>query len=138
MRHLLRSIETKTSTGLAIKPRDKYLIFIRRRTGGQRPPARCLESQGFTTNTLDEIENTFFEGPPDRLSALRCPDCGDRLMYSMWRGERDSTAPAGRRYRCGVSIYCNGSCINVKSRLDGFCPGWAESIEDWEAFSKNL
>jgi hypothetical protein len=87
---------------------------------------------------LDKIVTDFLSGDMQRLRDHRCPKCGGRLHFSVAR--RDGTVPdiPGRRYAAGISIYCVGACNYMLCHLDGFCPAWAESVSDWDAFSERL
>ena len=91
-----------------------------------------------TMDDIERIENEFLSGNLAALRNQRCPTCGGYLLYSVYKGTEVSNAPPGRRFRCGISIYCLGNCNRMKSHLDGYCPAWAEGISDWEEFSTTL
>lgn len=84
---------------------------------------------------LREIEFYFGAGCLDKLSQLRCPTCQGFLYFSVAKGER---RPENGRLECGISIYCAGFCDRMLSHIDGYCPVWAENIDDWDDFSQKL
>lgn len=86
---------------------------------------------------LDMIEKDFLRGDLERLRSHRCPGCGGTLAYSIYKGDYSPDAPPGRRYRSGMTISC-ASERRMLSHFDGFCPAWAEDVEDWAAFSRNI
>ncbi len=87
---------------------------------------------------LGVLENDFLAGRLDQLKGRECPVCGQKgvLMHSVYKELFNADAPPGRRYKSGISIYCLGACNSMISHLDGFCPAWAEGIEDWEKFTQ--
>jgi|HigsolmetaAR201D_1030396.scaffolds.fasta_scaffold05076_7 hypothetical protein len=89
-------------------------------------------------NAIDKLEQDFFNGNIEALKGRHCPICNGRLLFSVSKGTTNASAPRGRRIRCGVSIYCLGKCNTMLSHLDGFCPLWAEEINDWNQFSLKL
>lgn len=84
------------------------------------------------------LEDDFLAGKLDELKDRRCPRCGGRYLYSVYKAVETVGQIPGRRFRCGISIYCIGVCNTMVSHLDGFCPAWAESVSDWSAFSNGL
>ena len=91
-----------------------------------------------TVNEIDALEQDFLTGRIEALRGRPCPVYGGHLLYTVAKGEVIPGAPTGRRYRCGMSIYCLGSCNTMLTHLDGFCPSWAEDISDWREFSMKL
>lgn len=90
-------------------------------------------------NALDQLEEEFLAGDLYRLRMRECPVCGRLgLLFSVAKIPVDLAAPPGRRYRAGISIYCRNECNSMISHMDGFCPAWAENIEDWAIFSDDL
>ena len=87
---------------------------------------------------IDEIEDTFLAGNLKMLKGLRCPNCEGFLSFSIALGAENPRQPLGRRFRCGINIYCVGDCQTMISHMDGFCPAWAETISDWDSFSTKL
>lgn len=87
---------------------------------------------------IDEIDSDFWFGNIAALQGKFCPKCGGRLMYSVYKGNLIPNASVGRRYQCGVSIYCVGECNSMLVHGDGYLPAWAETIQDWDQFSKDL
>jgi len=87
---------------------------------------------------IDDVEIDFLNGNVDTLKYRKCPICGGSLIFSIYKGKEQFAKPPGRRYQAGISIYCIGTCNTMLSHLDGFCPSWAEDIEDWDEFSENL
>jgi hypothetical protein len=90
------------------------------------------------TIEMNKIEEDFAQGNLTALRQRRCPMCGGKLSFSLYRGHRFSAGPWTGRYECGGRIYCVGDCNTMLSLWDGVCPEWAEDIKDWEAFSKEL
>jgi hypothetical protein len=87
---------------------------------------------------IDEIENSFLKGDVEDLKKQRCPFCVGALFFSVSKVSESRQAEPGRRWKSGISIYCDGQCKKLLSHMDGFCPSWAEDIEDWERFSADL
>lgn len=88
---------------------------------------------------IAELEDDFLEGKLDTLFARKCPQCGQEgILYSVAKQLRDLTERAGRRYTTGISIYCRAECNTMLTHLDGYCPAWAEDVEDWQQFSDVL
>lgn len=96
------------------------------------------ESSDDKTERLETLENDFLKGDLGKLKRRACPVCGEKgtLSFSVAKRPENLLAVAGRRFSAGISIYCTGSCNQMISHLDGFCPAWAEHIEDWAAFSE--
>lgn len=90
-------------------------------------------------NRIDQIEDAFVAGDLQVLRELRCPFCAGALSYSIVKHLPPlSGAPPGRRYRAGYFIFCRGQCERLLSHFDGLCPEWAEEIEDWDMFRRQL
>jgi hypothetical protein len=87
---------------------------------------------------VEEVEDAFLAGDTEALRRAACPICEGRLFYTVAKGEVLTHATPGRRVRCGISIYCRGRCGIMLSHLDGYCPEWAESVDDWGEFSAAL
>jgi hypothetical protein len=87
---------------------------------------------------MNEIETLFLEGNIKALKNVKCSDCEGNILFSVYKDKKILDAPKGRRIKSGISIYCIGKCNTMKSHLDGYCPFWAEEIDDWVAFSNNL
>jgi len=88
---------------------------------------------------IDAITGAFFEGKVDQLKHRYCPICnGGKLLFKVSKHVSDLEATPGRRYKANVYIYCDGVCDAMISYTNGYCPGWAEEIDDWERFSAEL
>lgn len=88
---------------------------------------------------LAALENDFLRGNLSLLKTRACPVCKTAgcLTYAVAK-QPPLPGPPGRRIKAGISICCTGPCNYMISLLDGFCPQWAEEIEDWEAFSQEM
>ena len=90
--------------------------------------------------SIDALENDFLAGKLEALKHRVCPVCGAQgaLKYAVAKTSFEPAAEPGRRYQAGISIYCLGNCNSMIAHLDGFCPAWAEAVDDWEQFSAAL
>ncbi|HSI84076.1 MAG TPA: hypothetical protein VK970_09860 [Candidatus Methylacidiphilales bacterium] len=91
-------------------------------------------------NTIESLEDDFLHGDLTLLAMRACPRCGEvgTILFSVCKSPATPDAVAGRRYKAGISIYCKGPCDYMLSHLAGFCPAWAEEVNDWAAFSQEL
>ena len=90
-------------------------------------------------DTLEQLEEDFLLGRIETLRWRACPTCGEfGLLFSVNRKSFNPHALPGRKYRSSINIWCRGTCNSMISHLDGFCPEWAENIDDWDEFSDKL
>lgn len=87
---------------------------------------------------MDKVENLFLEGQLDELRGCCCPKCAGPLYFAISPLISSGKQEPGRRFKCGITIWCRGDCDAMVSHLDGFCPEWAEGITDWDLFNKKL
>jgi hypothetical protein len=87
---------------------------------------------------IEYIEILFINGDIKQLKLERCPTCKGKMSFYISKFERFESSPKGRRIKCGMTIYCVGKCRIMLSHGDGYCPAWAEEIEDWEKFNSDL
>ncbi len=88
---------------------------------------------------IELIEDNFLEGNIAELKNKLCPICEKgKLKFYIAKVQDTGKGEPGRRYKSGITIYCIGKCDSMISHLDGFCPAWAENIEDWDKFNREL
>ncbi len=89
--------------------------------------------------SIELIEDIFLQGNIEQLKNMRCPICmRGKLKFYIRKFEDTGSCKLGRRYKSGITIYCAGECNTMLSHLDGFCPSWAECIENWDDFNIKL
>ncbi|MEO5928877.1 MAG: hypothetical protein ABIR47_02990 [Candidatus Kapaibacterium sp.] len=87
-------------------------------------------------NTIEKLEIDFISGNLHKPAHRRCPICRKAgLLFSISKQAIDINASPGRRYKAGITIYCRSECNTMIVHLDGYCPAWAEAIENWREFS---
>ncbi len=88
---------------------------------------------------IDKVKDDFLSGNMDDLRNRICPYCNQiGLLFTVSKALTDAQAVAGRRYRAGMNIYCRAQCNTLIAHMDGYCPAWAEEINDWQEFSDGL
>lgn len=66
-------------------------------------------------NTWDDVEDILFDGTPEEIANVSCPDCGNRIDYAFY-SKNHSMEIACKN--CGIKIRCNCSsnivpnCVN--------------------------
>ena len=57
----------------------------------------------------EEVDDILFDGTPEEIVKIKCPDCGGVLSYSYARFEDDNTASS--------SLWCNSCPILIRSNI---------------------
>lgn len=63
----------------------------------------------------DDVEEILFDGTPEQIAAVKCPECGGELSYSYYADTRN------------METHCKGSCgTHIRAHKTHYVPNFAK------------